>query len=405
MRFHCPKKTPGQEDNLGQQCPLRIPHKMRAVLLLCSALPCAVMLAPPLGSVNLVHALWAAWGTDSTPLAGVAAAARQACTDRGFTTVRVAASPFWPSQWALFLSNETAYWEAVVPFTEALSAGGCVVVYSLFWNIFALPDLYGEPLGALVAGAQGDSSSRSFAASLRYIDAFLGQNFAKSRMVAAWELTNEFNLLFDLDQSTLCVSCGGPGSPSQRTKADNVSTDGGVALLNAWADRIRAADPLGRPISSGNGLPRPAAEHLRASYLHPGRDWTEDTFAQFKSNFADISSCCEARPTRGLRCVPAPRASALRACSMLRGYGAWSFVTGAPTHGPCCVFRRVCRMLRAACCMAAVLQCCILHFACCSGRARTSTPARTSQDGGKLEKTTPRSCGTYRPRWPRRGKC
>lgn len=77
--------------------------------------------------------------------------------------------------------------------------------------------------------------------------------------------------------------------------------------------------------------------------------------------------------------------------------GSWSFLTGAPTHGPCCVLRRVCRMLRVACC--------VLHVACCSGRARTSTPARTSQDGGKLEKTTPPSCGTYKPRWPRRGKC
>lgn len=264
----------------------------RHTWLFCGALACAAMQAPPLGSVNLVHALWAAWGSDSTPLAGVAAAACQACSDRGFTTVRVAASPFWPSQWALYMSNETAYWEAAVPFAEALSAGGCVAVYSLFWNIFALPDLYGEPLGALVAGARGDSSSRSFAASLRYIDAFVGR-FAQSQSVAAWELTNEFNLLFDLDQSRLCVSCGGPGSPSERTKADNVSTDDGSALLTAWADRIRAADPLRRPVSSGHSLPRPAAEHLRASYLHPGSDWTEDTFAQFQTNFADISSCCE----------------------------------------------------------------------------------------------------------------
>jgi len=204
----------------------------------------------------------------------------------------VAASPYWPAQWALYLSNETAYWEAAVPFAEALTAQGCNAVYTLFWNIFSLPDLFGESLGSLVAGAQGDGSSLAFNESLRYIDAFVGR-FAQSQSVTAWELTNEFNLLFDLDQSSFCNSCNGPGAPSRRTKADNVSTDGGILLLTAWADRIRSVDPLKRPISSGTSLPRASAEHLRASYLLPGRNWTEDTFFDFEKNFGDVSSCCE----------------------------------------------------------------------------------------------------------------
>lgn len=246
----------------------------------------------PLGSVNLVHALWASWGSDPASLTDIATAAKEACTVRGFTTVRVGASPFWPSQFSLFLSNETAFWELADPFVDALSQGGCHAVFSIFWNIFGLPDLYGEPLGKMVAGALGDSTSRSYAASLRYIDAFVGR-YGSSPYIAAWELTNEFNLLFDLDQSSLCVCCHGPGSPSFRTRADNVSTDGGVALLTAWATRIRAADPLGRPISSGNGLARPMAQHLRASYLLPGRDWKDDTYEEFLVNFNDTSACCE----------------------------------------------------------------------------------------------------------------
>jgi hypothetical protein len=268
---------------------------MRCALLVLLSAVCASA-APsqqPLASVNLVHALWAPWNTTAVSLSGIASAAKSACAERGFTTVRVAGSPFWPTQgWPLYLADEAAYWAAAAPFADALAAGGCSMVYNLFWDIFVLPDLFGEPLGALVAGALGDTSSKSFATSLRYIDAFVGK-FAASQPVAAWELTNELNLLFDLDMSTQCPCCGGPGAPKVRTRADNISTDGGIALLTAWAARIRAADPLKRPISTGHGLARPSAEHLRAAYLKPSRDWTPDTFPEFEKNLADISSCCE----------------------------------------------------------------------------------------------------------------
>jgi len=93
--------------------------------------------------------------------------------------------------------------------------------------------------------------------------------------------------------STQCPGCGGPGSPKARSRADNISTDDASALLSAWAARIRAADPLKRPISSGHALARPAAEHLRASYLQPARDWTPDSFAEFSANMAAVTACCE----------------------------------------------------------------------------------------------------------------
>jgi hypothetical protein len=266
---------------------------MPRVLVLCFAAVAFSAPLRPLASVNLVHALWAPWNTTNVPLAEIQSAARGACAERGFTTVRVAGSPFWPTQgWPLYLSDEDAFWAAAAPFADALTSGGCSAIYSIFWNIFALPDVFGEPLGALVAGARGDTSSRSFATSLRYIDAFVGK-FAASQRVAAWELTNELNLLFDLDMSTQCPGCGGPGSPKVRTRADNISTDDGIALFTAWAARIRAADPLQRPISTGHALARPSAEHLRAAYLKPNRDWTPDTETEFSTNFADITSCCE----------------------------------------------------------------------------------------------------------------
>ena len=87
-------------------------HCAFLLFMLCAAGVVATTTpAQPLASVNIVHALWAAWNTTTVPLAGIATAAHAACADRGFTTVRVAGSPYWPTQgYPLYLANETAYW-------------------------------------------------------------------------------------------------------------------------------------------------------------------------------------------------------------------------------------------------------------------------------------------------------
>ncbi len=272
---------------------------MRALaplLLLLMLLPCAEPApSPPLASVNMVQALWDAWGTSDATPQQAAASARAACAGHGFTALRIAASPFWPSEWrATYGANSTAFFAAARSALDALAAGGCTrLTLTLLWNIFALPDLHGEPLGVMVQGARGQAASASYAASLAYIDGLVGA-LHDHPAVAAWELTNELNLLMDLDQSQFCNCCApAKGTPAARSRADNVSTEDAMALLGGWAARVRAADPLRHPISSGHGLARPAAQHLRASYLLPGRDWTLDTLADFHSNFADINACCE----------------------------------------------------------------------------------------------------------------
>ena len=262
------------------------------LLLLLLPLPSASS-ASPLASVNMVQALWDAWGSTGTTPQQSAASAQAACSGHGFTALRLAASPFWPSDWHSYSANKTAYFAAARGALDALAAGGCTrLVLTLFWNIFALPDLHGEPLGALAQGARGLAPTQSFAASLTYIDEFVGA-FAGHPAVAAWELTNELNLLYDLDQSHFCNCCApSKGTPSVRSQADNVSTADGMALFAAWAARIRALDSV-HPISTGHGMARPAAQHLRASYFAPSPDWTLDTFEEFTQNLGDISSCCE----------------------------------------------------------------------------------------------------------------
>jgi hypothetical protein len=248
--------------------------------------------ARALAATNQVQALWVAWTDGAAGAAVMQRAAADACAARGFTAVRFAASPYWPADWSLLTQNSTDFWARATAGMDALVAGGCTaLVPSLFWNIFSLPDLHGEPLGALARGARGGASA-AFDAQLRYIDDFVGR--FRDYPIAAWELNNEMNLIVDIDQSETCNSCSVPrGTPAARSRADNISTADAAAIHGAWAQRVRAADGRGRPVSSGNAIARPAAEHLRASYLLPARDWTPDSFAQFSRNLADAHACCE----------------------------------------------------------------------------------------------------------------
>lgn len=100
---------------------------------------------------------------------------------------------------------------------------------------------------------------------------------------ATLQVGNEYNLLADLNltqqQPLICTRCG---TPQRRTRADNFSTPMLVQLQRDITAVIRAADKLGRPISSGCSIPRPQAWHLMQSYHQPRRDWTADTRAQFQ---------------------------------------------------------------------------------------------------------------------------
>ena len=267
---------------------------MTAIVLLLAAAATASP-PPPLG-VNIIDALWSVWASGSPGAAHTAAAASSACASRALTTIRFAATPYWPDDLSQWRTNATAYWASADAGMAALTGGGCTrLVPSLFFNIWAMADLFQEPLGALAIGAAGGPSA-AFSACLAYIDQFVGR-YAHLPQIAAWELANEVNLLFDLDQSTMCNNCvPARGSPGVRTRADNVSTADGDAVWRAFAARVRAADggpQRSRPVSSGHSKARPSAEHLRASYHAPGRDWGLDTEAQFAANFALQQGCCE----------------------------------------------------------------------------------------------------------------
>jgi hypothetical protein len=120
---------------------------------------------------------------------------------RGFTLLRVAGFPFWPSEFEA-ANASGALWADLDATVADAQACNCTLLVDLFWNIFSLPDVVGEPLGVMTdlsAPSRARDAQLSIArtAAARYDD----------RVIVGWELTNEFNLLMDLDMSTQNNDC------------------------------------------------------------------------------------------------------------------------------------------------------------------------------------------------------
>lgn len=245
------------------------------VISTCSILSLSSAQRPSVG-VDIIDAVWSVFsGGDGVQ--HVQTAAQSACEQRGLTSVRFAAMPYYPVDFVGYLNTPESYWTTMDCAIHALIDGGCnKLIPSFFFNAFTVSDTVKEPLGMLSTGARaGGASTASWNTSNQYLVDFITR-YGDSPAIAAWEIGNEWNLLCDIDQSTLCVACNPPGgTPSFRTRADNISTSDWMVISAGWASTIRAADPLHRPITSGHAVARPAAEHLRASYYAAERDWSE----------------------------------------------------------------------------------------------------------------------------------
>ena len=226
---------------------------------------------PPDGfvSVNMVDLLWSYAGLTAGNASYARAAMRAACADRGFTFVRFAAAPFWAADLKrVVLQNESGFWATTDALVADAAEAGCSLMPSLFWDLFTFADAYGEPAGVVFDEQLGPSAARG---AMEAFAVAYATRYAASAAVAAYELGNENNLLWDLNQTqqqnSICVQCG---SPPFRTSADNISTAAGVAvqtrLASLVAAAIAAAGGAARPISSGHAMARPDATWLRDNY-------------------------------------------------------------------------------------------------------------------------------------------
>jgi hypothetical protein len=205
--------------------------------------------------------------------------------------------PFYPDAVGAILGNGTEYWPTLDAIMQAFTSSGCfTLVPIIFYNPYALVDAFREPMGlfasaarnkTMVGGKLAGGVSNAWDASLAYLRALIPR-YSTWTSIRAWELSNDWNLQFDMDAGSGCYACEPlRGTPAARSRWDNISTYDGVKVQQAWAGYIRALDgALSRPISSGHAMPRPAAFHLSQSYFSGSMDFSLDSFAQFTAVLA-----------------------------------------------------------------------------------------------------------------------
>jgi len=205
--------------------------------------------------------------------------------DAGFGFLRVSVSGYRPigpgdttkDVLPLWRADPEALWRAVDAMCDDLDAAGLRLVPTLNWNYVQFPALAGETTAAFI----GDPQSASRALAARFIADFAARTRARHTILFD-ELTNEFNLLADLDLQRRCrrehgdvpVWCGAVGNFS------SAALDG---FARDMAATVHRADP-GRRLSSGYALPRPGETHLarHPEFLPGGPDWTADSAAEFE---------------------------------------------------------------------------------------------------------------------------
>jgi len=188
---------------------------------------------------------------------------------------RIWMGPFWPSQWQLYLDDPDCWFKRIDNVVLAAEEYGVGLFPSLFWMISTVPDIVGEPVSAW-----GDPNSKTHAFMRQYVKEVVTR-YKDSPAIWAWEFGNEYNLLADVRYQLPVVPW--LGTPTQRTEADYVSHDMVVTALVAFGEAVREYDPV-RPITTGNGMPRAYAEHLRR-----GEGWTQDSKEEFTQNIQDVT--------------------------------------------------------------------------------------------------------------------
>lgn len=249
--------------------------------------------AGTLVSVNKVELLWERITTGGGNVCGkvvpcpIGAAATRASMARakalGFDVLRFGASGFWPPDQALYTNATTrpVFLAALDSVFDDAQALGVRLIPSLQWSHWAFVDLCHESLGADMMRDPTSCSHRGVQAFVSAIvERYSGPRSPHRDVVYAWELGNELNLIADISLANNTRLAINPalGTPAHRTAADNFTTADMVSFQQAVAGWVRkAAEPQRVLISSGNSIPRPAAQHLARSYHAPHSDWTNDT--------------------------------------------------------------------------------------------------------------------------------
>lgn len=145
------------------------------------------------------------------------------------------------------------------------------LIPSFFWLNSAVPDYYDEPLRSW-----GRENSRTVGFLEEYTVTIVNA-LKDHRSLFAWEFGNEFNLACDLPNVTEHLPPLPPHSTrASRNEEDYLSATDVSFAFGRFASLVRANDPHGRMITSGNASLRPSQYHQ----LHEN-SWTQDSEEQY----------------------------------------------------------------------------------------------------------------------------
>lgn len=196
----------------------------------------------------------------------------------GIPFIRFAASPFWPIDWKLYMTDRSKYFSVLDSIIEAADAIGIGLIPSVFWNPSSVSDLVGEPLNSW-----GISSSKTHSFMAEYIYEMMTR-YKASRSIWMWEFGNEFNAYSDLDNSLNWfpkVNVA-KGTPPIRGINDKISSIICRAAYKSFATEVRNLDNS-TLITTGSDIPRDNAFNLsRGKY-------GSDTASEYRSALLEIT--------------------------------------------------------------------------------------------------------------------
>jgi len=231
-------------------------------------------------SMNMVDLYWTYSGMSPVNVSFAQQRMKDACS-RGFTFIRFSSLNFWPIDInATYLANHSLYWQTMDQLINDAQSYNCLLMPSLFWQLYAFPDLFNEPTGQLFDLSQ---PSKARNAQVDYVKTFV-QRYQNNPTIVAWELGNEYNLNVDLNATQQQPAIApGRGTPAYRTAKDNITTDMYIQWQKLMVDTIHQYNTINpRPISSGNAITRSDATWLRDNYYNPNPPpITFDTREQF----------------------------------------------------------------------------------------------------------------------------
>lgn len=208
----------------------------------------------------------------------------------GAKFLRVAVAGFGP-QWKggmpgllnLWQSNPNAYWAHVDKMMADLDASGIGIVPSFAFNQLEIPSMTGETLSDMVK----NPNSASYTLLKQFVTQFITR-YKNDPAMYFYETGNEMSNSADVDIVASCSTQYGAGARECNAKG-NISTNDMIGYSTRLSTLIRTLDPS-HAITSGYSVPRPVAEHLRASWLlGHASDFTPDTQQQFTTNLDEVS--------------------------------------------------------------------------------------------------------------------